>query len=70
MNVSYVTRMETFSNGLVAYSLRKLIVQLTFPQIISVRPRIGVLRVPPFISGLDNPRDLIDINLKKDNCFY
>ena len=50
--------------------------QLTFPEIISVllkclpRPRIGVVHVPLVISGLDNARDLIQIDLKKDNCFY
>ena len=50
--------------------------QLTFPEIMSVllkclpRPRLGVLHVPLVISDLDNARDLIEINLKKDNCFY
>ena len=50
--------------------------QLTFPEIISVllkclpRPRLGVLHVPLVISGLENTRDLIEINLKKDNCYY
>ena len=44
-------------------------------QIISVlfkclpRPRLSVLHVPLIISGLENTRDLIEINLKKDNCF-
>ena len=34
------------------------------------RPRVGVLHVQLVISGLDYARDLIEINLKKDNCFY
>ena len=34
------------------------------------RPRVDVLHVQLVISGLDNSRDLIEINLKKDNCFY
>ena len=47
---------------------------MTFPEIISyllkclLRPRLGVLHVPLVISGLESTRDLIEINLKKDNC--
>ena len=47
--------------------------QLIFPEIISVLlkclplPRLGVSHVPLVISGLENPQDLIEINLKKDN---
>ena len=50
--------------------------QLNFPEIMSVLlkclpgPRTGVLHLPLVISGLDNPRYLIEINLKKNNCFY
>ena len=50
--------------------------QLAFPEIMSIllkclpRPRLGVLHSPLVISDLDNARDLIEINLKKDNCFY
>ena len=50
--------------------------QLTFLEIMSVllkclpRSRLGVLHVPLVISDLDNARDLIEINLKEDNCFY
>ena len=54
----------------------KEISQLTFLEIMSVllkclpRSRLGVLHVPLIISDLDNARDLIEINLKEDNCFY
>ena len=51
--------------------------ELTFPEVMSVllkclpRPRLGVLHIIPLvISDLDNARDLIEIDLKKDNCFY
>ena len=43
--------------------------ELNSPKIKSVllkclpRPRLGVLHVPPVISGLENTRDLIQINL-------
>ena len=34
------------------------------------QPRLGLLHLPLVISGLDNTRRLIKINLKEDNCFY
>ena len=58
---------------------RRLIVfgsELTFPEIISVilkclpGTRLGALHVPLVTGGLENTRDLIEINPKKDNCFY
>ena len=51
-------------------------VQLAFPEIKSVllkclpRPRSSVSHVPLVISGLENTRGLVEIDLKKDNCFY
>ena len=55
-------------------SLRLL--QLTFPEIKSIlliclpRPRSGVLHIPQVISNFDSARELIEINLKRDNYFY
>ena len=34
------------------------------------QPRIGVLHVPQVISSFNNTQDLIEINLKRCNCFY
>ena len=70
---SFITK-----SGLLTIVVKKKIkvIQVPFPEIISVllkclpRPRLGVLHVPLVISGLENTRDLIEINLKKDNCVY
>ena len=34
------------------------------------RPRTGVLHVPHVISSFDNTQDLIEINIKRCDCFY
>ena len=50
--------------------------QLTFSEIESVllnclfRPRFSVLHFPQVISRFDNALDLIEMNLRKDNCLY
>ena len=53
-----------------------LYTELTFLENESVRlnclplPRIGVLHFPQVISRFDNTSDLIEMNLRKDNCLY
>ena len=50
--------------------------ELTFPEMESIllnclpRPRTGVLHVPQVISSFDNMQDLIEINIKRCDCFY
>ena len=49
---------------------------MTFPEIESIllscppQPCIGALHIPQAISNFDNAREVIEINLKKDNYLY